>query len=60
MTWLFLAVDKVGERTENAFEGNSNDIPITTLSRAIEIDLRQMLAEADAPARLVPVHRILI
>jgi putative membrane protein len=60
VTWLFLALEKVGESTENPFEGGSNDVPITALSRTIEIDLRQMLDEADVPPPLTPVRDILM
>lgn len=60
VTWLFLALEKVGESTENPFEGSANDVPITALSRTIEIDLRQMLGEADVPPPLAPVHQILM
>jgi putative membrane protein len=60
VTWLFLALEKVGESTENPFEGNANDVPITALSRTIEIDLRQMLGEPDAPAPLAPTNAILM
>jgi putative membrane protein len=60
VTWLFLALEKIGEGTENPFEGTSNDVPITALSRTIEIDLRQMLDEADVPPPLTPVHAILM
>ena len=34
------------------FEGSVNDVPITTLSRGIEIDLRQMID--DDPASIPP------
>jgi putative membrane protein len=60
VTWLFLALEKVGESTENPFEGSANDVPITTLSRTIEIDLRQLLGERDVPPALAPVHAILM
>ena len=60
VTWLFLALEKVGESTENPFEGSANDVPITALSRTIEIDLRQMLGERDVPPPLAPVHAILM
>jgi putative membrane protein len=60
VTWLFLALEKVGESTENPFEGGSNDVPITALSRTIEIDLRQILGEADVPPPLAPVNSILM
>jgi putative membrane protein len=60
VTWLFLALEKVGESTENPFEGSANDVPITALSRTIEIDLRQMLGEREVPPPLAPVHQILM
>lgn len=60
VTWLFLALEKIGESTENPFEGNANDVPITALSRTIEIDLRQMLGERDVPPPLAPTHNILM
>ena len=47
--WVFNAMERVGEATENPFEGQANDTPITTLSRTIEIDLREMLGETDIP-----------
>ena len=49
VAWIFLAMEKVGENTENPFEGNANDVPITALSRTIEIDLREMLGETELP-----------
>jgi ion channel-forming bestrophin family protein len=60
ITWLFLVLEKVGESTENPFEGNANDVPITALSRTIEIDLRQLLGETDIPAPLTAVNSILL
>ncbi|BAH40375.1 MAG TPA: multidrug transporter [Gemmatimonas aurantiaca] len=58
--WVFTAIERVGEATENPFEGNANDTPISTLSRTIEIDLREMLGESDIPAPLAPQHLIQI
>ena len=43
VSWIFHTMERIGETTENPFEGNSNDIPITTMSRGIEIDIRQMI-----------------
>ena len=45
VSWIFHTMERIGETTENPFEGNSNDIPITTMSRGIEIDMRQMINE---------------
>lgn len=60
VSWVFTSMEKVGESTENPFEGGPNDIPITALSRTIEIDLRDMLDETDLPAPLAPVKNILL
>lgn len=45
-----------GRVTENPFEGTPNDVPITTIARGIEIDLREMMNEdaATIPAPLEP------
>ena len=45
VSWIFHTMERIGETTENPFEGNGNDIPITTMSRGIEIDIRQMINE---------------
>ncbi|WP_208861209.1 hypothetical protein [Leptospira neocaledonica] len=49
-----------GEATENPFEGGANDIPITSMSRIIEIDLRELLNEKDIPPPISPVNNILM
>lgn len=43
--WIFYTMERIGRVTENPFEGTPNDVPITTIARAIEIDLREMLDE---------------
>jgi len=58
--WIFTSMEKVGEATENPFEGGPNDIPMAALSRNIEIDLRDMMDEADLPAPITPVNNILM
>jgi putative membrane protein len=47
--WIYFLMEKIGDYSENPFEGLYNDIPITSISRAIEIDLRQMLNDTDIP-----------
>ena len=39
-------MERIGRTGENPFEGTSNDVPISTIARGIEIDLRQNLGEA--------------
>ncbi|MBL7963557.1 MAG: multidrug transporter [Flavobacteriales bacterium] len=60
VAWVFHTMEKIGEATENPFEGNANDIPMAALCRAIEIDLLQMIGEKQVPEPLVPVHDILM
>jgi putative membrane protein len=58
--WVFLVLEQIGESTENPFEGNANDIPITQISRNIEIDLREMLGEKELPPAIQAVNNILM
>lgn len=58
--WVFLTMEKIGEATENPFEGTPNDVPMAALSRTIEIDLRDMLDEKDLPSPVQPVNNILM
>ncbi len=51
--WVFFTLEQIGESTENPFEGSANDVPITSMSRAIEIDLRDMFGEDNLPEPLV-------
>lgn len=60
VAWIFMAMEKVGESTENPFEGSANDVPITAMSRTIEIDLREMLEETELPPAIQPVNKILM
>ena len=43
--WVFHTMERIGRVSENPFEGTPNDVPITTIARGIEIDLREMLDE---------------
>ena len=47
--WVFHTMEAIGENTENPFEGGPNDIPITDMSRGIEIDIRQLIDDTDIP-----------
>jgi putative membrane protein len=49
ISWVFTSLDQVGESTENPFEGSANDVPISQMSRTVEIDIREMLGEANLP-----------
>ena len=43
--WSFVALEKVGENSSNPFEGGANDVPISSIARRIEIEMRTMLGE---------------
>lgn len=47
VSWVFHTMMRIGTVGENPFEGSANDVPISTISRGIEIDLRQLLDESD-------------
>lgn len=60
VSWVFHTMEKIGESTENPFQGGANDVPITNLSRTIEIDLREMLDETAIPPPIEPIKNILM
>ncbi|KIC62167.1 bestrophin family protein [Chryseobacterium taiwanense] len=60
VTWCFHTLDSVGEASVNPFEGSPNDVPITQISRTIEIDMRDMLDEKDLPSPLAPKNNIVL
>ncbi|NVK27211.1 MAG: multidrug transporter [Flavobacteriia bacterium] len=60
VSWVFYTMDKIGEVSENPFQGGANDTPITNLSRTIEIDLREMLDEDDIPPPTQAENQILM
>ena len=51
VAWTFHTMERVGRTGENPFEGTVNDVPISTIARGIEIDLRQNLGE---PSEAIP------
>jgi putative membrane protein len=60
VAWAFNILDTIGESAVNPFEGSANDIPITQISRTIEIDMRDMLDEPSLPEPIVPQNNIVL
>lgn len=60
VAWAFHILDTIGESSVNPFEGGANDIPITQISRMLEIDMRDMLDEKELPEPIVPRNNILM
>jgi putative membrane protein len=48
--WIFWMMESAGDYAENPFEGLAFDTPMDSLTRTIEIDLREMLGETDLPS----------
>jgi putative membrane protein len=60
ISWVYTSLEQVGESTENPFEGNANDVPISQMSRTVEIDIREMLGETNLPPALQPRNNIVL
>lgn len=58
--WVFLMMELVGDYSENPFEGLGNDIPMMSLCRTIEIDLREMLGETELPPKIEAVNSVMM
>jgi len=58
--WVFLTMEVIGDYSENPFQGLANDIPMLSLCRVIEIDLREMLGETDLPEAVLSQDGILM
>ena len=56
--WVFHTMERIGRVSENPFEGTPNDVPITTISRGIEIDLREMIDQdpSEIPVPIEPQY----
>ena len=60
ISWIYTSLEQVGDSTENPFEGSPNDVPISQMSRAVEIDIREMLGETDLPSILPAKNNIIM
>jgi putative membrane protein len=60
ITWAFHVLDTIGESSVNPFEGGANDVPVTQISRMIEIDMRDMLNENPLPDPVLPQNNIVL
>ena len=58
--WIYFTMESVGDYSENPFQGMANDIPMLSLCRTIEIDLREMLGETELPPKIEAKNGILM
>ena len=56
--FAFYVLDQIGRDLEDPFENTVHDVPMSAITRTIEVDLRQMLDE-EAPRPLAPVDGVL-
>lgn len=49
ISWVYFMMESIGDYSENPFQGIPWDVPMLSLCRTIEIDLREMLKETDLP-----------
>ena len=57
--FIFLALDRIGRDLEDPFENTIFDVPLTAITRGIEVNLRQMLGETVLPPAEKPVGDVL-
>ena len=55
LSFLFISLETIGRDLEDPFENSVHDTPMSTLSRMIEINLRQNLDATSAPADVRPI-----
>ncbi len=59
VSFIFIALDTVGREIEAPFENTVHDTPLTSLSRTIEVNVRQLFGESEIPAEVQPVDGFL-
>ncbi len=57
--FVFLALDESGRHLEDPFMRSVYDVPMSAITRTVEIDLRQAVGDSDVPPPLHPVRGIL-
>lgn len=57
IAYAFLGLDAVGDELEQPFGHEDNDLPLVSLTRMIEVNLRQQLGETVLPPLLEPDHK---
>jgi putative membrane protein len=60
ISWVYTSLERVGESTENPFEGSANDVPISQICRTAEVELREMLGETGLPSPSRPEGDIVL
>ena len=59
ISFVFLALDLIGERTQDPFENRMDDTPMTALSKTIERNLREQWGDVALPEKEAAVDGVL-
>ncbi|MEL6677035.1 MAG: bestrophin family ion channel, partial [Bacteroidota bacterium] len=51
---IFFLIERTSERLQDPFEDEPNDTAVTSIARAIEINIREMLEEKELPEPIAP------
>ncbi len=60
ISYAFFELDAIGDEIENPFGLQPNDLPLTAISRNIEINLLELINNPDRPEPLKPENDILM
>lgn len=60
INFIFLALDQIGERTEDPFENRMDDTPLTSISITIEGNLKEMLGEKNMPEKPKQIEGVVL
>lgn len=60
ISWIFFQMELIGEYSEHPFEGLIGDIPITAITRNIEIEILYSLGTVELPKPIAPIDGILM
>ena len=60
ISYAFFGLDAVGDEVEDPFGKDDNDLPLTSLSAMIELNIRQRVGDQDIPPRPQPVNQVQI
>lgn len=55
ISFIFIVLETIGKDIENPFENTVHDTPMSSLSRMIEINLRQNIGDKKLPAEMQPI-----
>ncbi|MGN7890443.1 bestrophin family protein [Dyadobacter endophyticus] len=60
ISFLFFYVEWIAYIMQNPFENGPNDIPMTSMSRSIEINLLQLIAADKIPEKILPKNGVVM